>query len=169
MENIDIKQQILPLFLLVVVLLQIELSLQNIILAAFPLIMISAAIHLKNKILGIIGIALFYIVSISQISISSIDDFLVLTLEILLLFIPSVLLLNQILQMENEEIFYIPKDKKPILISLAILITIVILFYILATISWDAFLLSSESIGGQILLLSGITVVICTPFLLSKK
>ena len=165
MKQIDIKQHLLPLYLIVVILIQIELTVQNILLSCSPLIIISISIYLRNKLIGIVGIFLFYTVSLSQILITNMEDFQFVFLELVFLVLPSIILLNLVLQLGNKEVFYLSEHKKPLIIAASILITITVIFYLLTIVLWEGFLLSPKSIDGQILLLMAITLVCTTPFL----
>ena len=169
MKTINIRLQILPLYLIVVLLLQLELTVLNILLTCIPLLIISISIYLKDKKLGILGIFLFYTVALSQVVIPNTEDFLFIFLELVALLLPSIILLNIILQLENQEIFYLSKKKKPLLIAASLLIVILVVFYILAVLPWEGILFSPESIEGQIFLLIAVSLVCCTPFILAKN
>ena len=114
MKPVDMKQHILPLYLIIVILLQIELTVQNIIISCFPLLIISISIHLRNKNLGIVGMFLFYTVSLSQILAPNMEDFLFLFLEMFFLVFPSIILLSMLLQLDNTISFYVSEQKKPL-------------------------------------------------------
>ena len=170
MNKFDIKQYILPLYLIIVVLIQLELLVQNVLIAIFPIILIIFSIYQKNKKLGITGMFLFYTVSLSMIFVTTRDNYILVFLEMIFLILPSMILLDQILQIENRQTFIFSNKKKPLLAALLLFILIFGVFYFVSTMYMEGFLLSSESISGQIILLAGLTIVCCSPILiLSKK
>lgn len=164
----EMKKHMLPLYLIVVLLLQVDLTMQNMLLGCIPLLIISLSFHLRNRTLGIAGIFFFYSGSIPLIVVSRIDDVQILFLEMLLVILPSIIVLSMILQLENTELFLLPA-KKPLLLSLVLFIGVCIIFYLTILFPFQEYLVSSQSIEGQILLLAGVTIICCTPFLLPKK
>ena len=169
MEKIDFKQYIIPIYLAVVVLLQLKLNVQNVLLVILPIILIILAINLRNKKIGISGIFLFYILSLSPIMISNIENYFRVFLEIFFLVIPSILLLSQILQLENKKIVFFSTNKKPFIITVALFIIILSVFYFLSIATFEGFFLATESTSGQVLLLAGLSIVSCVPFLVIQK
>ena len=137
-------------------------------LGCIPLLMISLSLHLRNKKLGMASIFFFYSVSVPLIVVSRIDDFQILFLEMLLIILPSIVVLHMILQLENTGTFHLPK-KRPLLVSLVLLTVVFSIFSLAILFSVQGYLVSSQSIEGQILLLAGITTLCCTPFLISRK
>jgi hypothetical protein len=167
-NKFEIKKHILPLYLIAVLLLQINSTIQNILLGCIPLLMISLSLYLRNKKLGIVSIFFFYSVSVPLIVVSRIDDFQILFLELLLVILPSIVLLHMILHLENKDTFHLPA-KRPLLVSLVLLTVVFIIFSLAILLSFQGYLVSSQSIEGQILLLAGITTLCCAPFLISRK
>jgi len=165
----DIKYYILPLYLTVVVLLQIELIIQNILLAVIPIIVIIFSIYLKNKKIGITGLFLFYTVSLSLIIVKTMDNYVLVFLQLIFLILPSIILLNQILQIQNKQIFIISNKKKPIAAAITSFILIFGVFYYITISHMEGLLLSTESISGQIILLAGLSIVCCGPLLIFSK
>lgn len=169
MNNFDIKQYLLPIYLAVVVFLQLELTVQNVLLVGLPIILIMISIYLKNKKLGISCMFLFYILSLSHIMISNLENYFLVFLELFFLILPSIILLNQILQMENKQVSFFSPRKKPLIIAVCLFVIITGVFYFLSIVIWEGFLLSSESTSGQILLLTGLSIVCCAPLLTFSK
>ncbi|MCJ7698569.1 MAG: hypothetical protein MUO73_09615 [Thermoplasmata archaeon] len=167
-SKFEIKKHILPLYLIVVLLLQVDLTIQNILLGCIPLLMISLSLHLQNKKLGIMSIFFFYSASVPLIVVSRIDDFQILFLEMLLVILPSIVVLYMILHVENKDTFHLPA-KRPLLVSLVLLTVVFIIFSLAILFSFQGYFVSSQSIEGQILLLAEITTLCCTPFLISRK
>ena len=164
-----IKLQLPLIYLAIVLFLQIELTIQTVLLASIPLIALSISIYLKNTKLGLLGMFFFYIVSISQIVIPNMEDFVFVLIEIILLVLPSIIVLSIIFQLKNQEIFYPSKTKKPLLIAALLLITIIGIFYLLTFFFGSEFLFTKESVEGQILILTAISIACCTPFLVGKN
>ena len=169
MKKIDIKQYILPIYLTIVILLQSKLSTLNVLLTVFPISVIILSIYQKNKKIGIAGMFLFYILSMSIIIVNSIEEYFIVFLKIILLIIPSIILLNQILQIENKQIFILSNKGKPIVAAILLFTTIFGFFYFISSGYMEGFLLSTDSISGQIILLGGLTIVCCGPLLIWSK
>ena len=174
MSKIDIKQHIIPAYLAIVLLLQIKTDVlfgsavvNTALLALAPLLIISISIHLKNRNLGMLGIFFFYIVSLPQLLITTMEDFLVIFLELFLLLIPSIMLVSQILQLGNKETsWFILEKKKPFILASLLVVIMLFVFYLLTVLFGEGLLLSMENVEGQIFLLAAITLTICTPLLL---
>jgi hypothetical protein len=167
MTAIDtMKNLLLPLYLLCIVLLQIDLTVQNILLGCLPLVVILIAIYLKNKPLGFIGFVCFYMISISVIMVPSFNDFFRLALNLIFLLLPSLMLLSSILQLGQKKIPYHAIQKKPLLIAASLLIAILTIFFLILFIVLGDYLHFAQLTESEILILAGITLIICTPFLL---
>lgn len=174
MSKIDIKQHIIPAYLAIVLLLQIKTDVlfgsavvNTVLLALAPLLIISISIHLKNRNLGMLGIFFFYLVSLPQLVVTTMEDFLVIFLELFLLLIPSIMLVSQILQLGNKETsWFILEKKKPFILASLLVVIILFVFYFLTVLFGGGLLLSMENIECQIFLLAAITLTICTPLLL---
>ena len=69
MKPFDIKQQFIPLYLLVILLLQSELTFLTLVMVSVPIIVIMASIHVRQKNLAFLGLFLLCLVSLSLISI----------------------------------------------------------------------------------------------------
>ena len=169
MEKIDIKQYIIPLYLAVVVLLQLKPNVQNVLLVILPIILILLAINFRNKKIGISSIFLFYILSLSPIMISNMENYFLVFLEMFFLLIPSILLLSQILQLENKKVVFFSTNKKPFIIAVSLFVIILSVFYFLSIATLEGFLLATESTSGLVLLLAGLSIVCCVPFLVIQK
>ena len=169
MSRIDIKQHIFPIYFIIAIFLQIELTIQNILLVCIPILIVSFSIYLKNKKLGLICTFLFYTVSLPQIFLSTMEDVFLVFIEIIFLVLPSIYLLSWILQLENPEIFYLPVEKKPLLVAIALIIVIMTIFYLFTIVTWEGFLFSSESIQGQTIMLTALSLIVCTPLLFIQK
>ena len=169
MNSFDIKKQILPIYLLIMTLLQVEPTYQNIFLASLPLIIVSISIHIQKKKIGILGIFLYLLTLTALIKLPNMSDFRIVFLELFFLVLPSIFLLSLILQLENKQMFYLPEKKKPLVIAASLLTIIIFVFYLSSTILWGGFLLYSESTEGQILFLAAITIISTLPFLFAKN
>lgn len=168
MNRIDIKQHIIPIYLAIILLIMAQDTPIAILCVLTPLLIISTAIHFKNKTIGILGIFFLYLFALPQVMVSSMDDIILVPVVILSLCLPSIILVNQILQDQNTEIAYrvLSKRKKPALISFGSALLLLVLFYGITLVFGDRLLLSTESIQGQVLLLTGLSLFILTPLLL---
>ena len=97
------------------------------------------------------------------------ENYFLVFLEIFFLVIPSILLLSQILQLENKKVVFFSTNKKPFIIAASLFIIILSIFYFLSIATLEGFLLATESTSGQVLLLTGISIVCCVPFLVIQK
>ena len=166
MKNRELLGYLLPIYLAVIILIQIKISTINIALALAPTILLMISIYYKNKKLGLISFIFFLASSIYLIKIQNMNDYFLVFLEIIFLVIPSVfLLLNQILQLENKKKIILTFNRKAIITSIIPIILIFTVFYVLSFYSFEGFLLSTDSISGQILILSGLASIICIPLI----
>jgi hypothetical protein len=135
------------------------------------LLIISLAIHFKQKIIGIIGIFLFCIISIPQYIISTFDDPFKVYSIIFLIVLPTILLLSQILRKHDiKEIYWEIKNRKtPIILSIGTGILVLALLYFIAIFFGNRIMFSNEYIQGQILLITGLSLLIFTPILIRQK
>jgi len=174
MSKIDIKQHIIPVYLSIVLLIQIKTdvslglaTVNTVLIVLIPILVISISIHLKNRNLGMIGLFLFYILSLSQLLINTMGDFIIIILEMFLLLIPSIVLVSQILRLGNKEvIWFILEKKKPFILSTLLLVIILFVFYLLTILFGEGLIMSIENVESQVFLLAAITLTICTPLLL---
>ena len=174
MSKIDIKQHIIPVYLVIALLIQIKTdvslgltTINTVLIVLIPILVISISIHLKNRNLGMIGLFLFYILSLPQLLVNTMEDFLVIILEMFLLLIPSIMLVSQILRLGNKEaIWFILEKKKPFILSALLLVIILFVFYLLTILFGEGLILSIENVESQVFLLVAITLTICTPLLL---
>jgi len=171
MKKIKIKQHIITIYLAIILLILTPLYPIVILLIVLPLIVISLAIHFKKKTIGIIGIFLFYLLSIPQYSIPTIDDPLKVYTMIFLIILPSILLLYQILKQHDiKEVWLELKNRRtPIILSIGTGILIITLIYIISIFFGNRLIFSSEYIQGQILLLTGLSILLFTPILIRQK
>ena len=171
MNRINIKQHIIPIYLAIILLIMAPNTPIAILCVLTPLLIISTAIHFKNKTIGILGIFLLYLFALPQVMVSSMDDIILVLIFMSSLLLPSIILVSQILQDQNAELAYrvLSKRKKPVLISFGYTLLILVLFYGIALVFGDRLLLSTESIQGQVLLLAGLSLFTLTPLLLKTS
>jgi hypothetical protein len=166
MNTLKIYQHLLLIILAIVLLLQIPLQILPIFCILLPLLLISISIHLKNTKLGLVGIGLFTLLAIPQLTLQTMDDFLIIVLESTFLLLPTILLISQILQLDNKQrTLFSTEKKKPVLLAIVVLILILCLFYAVAILFQNGYLLSSASTEGQILLLCALAIITCIPFI----
>jgi len=174
MSKVDIKQHTIPVYLAIVLLIQIKTdvslglaTVNTVLMVLVPILIISISIHLKNRNLGMIGLFFFYILSLPQLLVNTMEDFLVIILEVFLLLIPSIMLVSQILRLGNKEtIWFILEKKKPFILSALLVVIILFVFYLLAVLFGAGLILSIENVESQVFLLAAITLTICAPLLL---
>jgi hypothetical protein len=171
MKKIQINQHIIPIYLAIVLLVLTPLNPIVILSIIVPLLIISLAIHFKQKTLGIIGIFIFCIISIPQYIISTVDDPFKLYSIVFLIVFPTILLLSQILRKHDIKDIYleIKNRKTPIILSIGTGILVLALLYFIAIFFGNRIMFSSEYVQGQILLLTGLSLLIFTPLLVRQK
>ena len=169
MKKIKITNYLIPIYLAIIILIQINLTISNTIIVIIPILIISISIYLKNKQIGILGIFLFYTLSIYQISINTIESYYEIIFQILFLVLPSILLIGQILQIESLEKIIFKPQLKPLVLSFALFSIIIIITYVVCTLLWDGFLISAENLEGQIFVLAAVSIICCLPFLVIQK
>lgn len=159
-EELEFKKYLLPSYLLVVLMLQVNLEIFAIIAVVLPILIIVFGIYKQSKPLGILGMFLFYTISFSTVTVSHAGEPVFLALEIVFLLLPSLWLLNQILKTNLDTEDYgdnLGVNKKPLFLSISTFFIITFVFYGIIEFGWEGYLLSSESISGQILLLFGLS------------
>jgi hypothetical protein len=167
MNRVDITQQLLPMYLAVVMLLLIPLQVLSVLAILVPLILISFGLYRKNKNVGIAGMVVFALLSFTQIVLLLMDDIVRVFLLVFFVVLPSVLLLGQVLQMENIQTLWFPTEKKkPLMITGVLLIFIFIVFYVATMMLQGVFLFSTTTTSGQLFLLAAISIILCVPVLL---
>jgi hypothetical protein len=119
--------------------------------------------------MGMFGLFLFFTLSLSTIVINDIEDYFLIFLELFFLILPSILLISQILQIENEKWFILQPEKKSLILSLSLFILILAIFYLIIVILWDGFLISIDNIEAQILVLIAISCSCCLPLILKQS
>ena len=169
MKTFDIVKYIMPIYLLVVLLIQINLSIRNVMFVCLPILIIVTSIYFKNKKVGLFGIFLFYMLSFSTVVISDIEQYFQITLQIIFLIVPSLILLGQILGINNEKEIILKPTFKPSIISIVVFFIIIIICYIFCIFLWDGFLLFQENIEAQLLTLTALSIIFCLPFLITQK
>jgi len=171
MKKVQINQHIIPIYLAIILLIITPLDPIVILFIVLPLLVVSLAIHFKQKTIGIIGIFLFYLLSIPQYSIPTVDDPLKVYTMVFLVLLPSVLLLSQILRQHDvrEVLWELKNRKKPIILSIGTGVLVLTLLYFIAIFFGNNIMFSSEYIQGQILLLTGLSLLLFTPILVRQK
>ncbi len=160
---------ILLSYLFVVLLVQIELSIQNIILAVIPFILLLFGLVRRKKYLGITGMFLFYLIALLQLRTFTINENLLLILELVFFIIPSILLLHFILQLDHTKFILMMGGTKPLLIAVFLVVLISGVFILIVLVFPGNLILLVESTQQQIILLGILTLICGTPLLVSKK
>ena len=171
MKPIQLRQHILPIYLAVILLVITSLEAIVILNIVIPLLIISIGIHINHKTIGIIGIFLFYLLSIPQYQITTIDDPLRIYGMVFLILLPSILLLSQILRQQYiiEIMQVFNTRKKPILLSIFSGIFVLFLFYIFPLFIGGEIFFSNHLINNQIMLFAGLSLLLFTPMLIKQK
>lgn len=158
-------QVVLPLYLAAAVMVQTEMTVKNSVIVLLPAVVMVVALVKKERWLGMAGFALFGFFALPLIQLSSLLDPHAI-LEITFVVLPSILLLSQMLTVETEEM--LPPLQLPSL--LPVIFLVLVMGSVLYTMAWftpfgPAIFYTSH---GQVLMLSFLAIVLCTPFLLSS-
>ncbi|HWR26942.1 MAG TPA: hypothetical protein VN377_00740 [Candidatus Thermoplasmatota archaeon] len=156
-------------YLFVVLLLQIEMTLQNIVLASVPFIVLLIGLVRRKKYLGMTGMFLFYLIALLQLRMFTINENILLILELVFFIIPSLLLLQIILQLDHTELVFKIGGTRPLLIAGILIVLISGVFILLVSIFPDNLVLLVESTQQQIIFLGVLTLICGTPLLMRKK
>jgi hypothetical protein len=112
---------------------------------------------------------LFYTFSVSTIVISDIENYFQIILTVLLIILPSLLLIVQAFNFDNKAWYIFDVEKKSLIISLILFISIFLVFYLFVILLLDGVLLSIDNIEAQILIFIAISCSICLPLILGQK
>lgn len=167
MNKLNLIDYIIPAYLAIVLFIQINLTIINVIFVSLPIFVILISIYLKNKKIGVIGLFLFYILSLSTVVISNISDYFQIIMQIIFLILPSIILIGQILEIENEKQF--KPALKPFILSILLFLIVLIVFYLICLFLLDGLLISQHYIEAQILILTALSIICCLPFLITQK
>lgn len=170
MKSFDIKKHFLPIYLGVILLIIVTPSVWSYLQIIIPLFIISIGIHFEEKKVGFLGMILFYLFTVSQITIDSIErigDLLIFSFAVL---VPSILLLSQLLQEASTgqflEILY--QRKMQIAGTLIVAFCFLSAVYLIAQFIGGGLLFHSDAVQEQILLIAGISFLLFTPLLLKN-
>ena len=167
MNRVEITQQLLPIYLVVVLLLQIPLQTLSVLAVLVPLAVVSFGLYRKKRSIGSIGMVGYILISLPQLTLLFMDDFVRVFLLVFFVGLPSILLLSKMLQVEHTKTFWFPAEKKkPLVIALVLLALIFIVFYGAAVLLQGDFLFSTTTSSGQVFLLTAISILLCVPLLL---
>ena len=132
-----------------------------------PLLLVSLGIHFKERSASMIGLILFYLLGLSQLTIDTIQHIeYILFLSLLVLF-PSILLLISILdERYGQDLLkdLLQRKKRVIVVSL-IFLCFVFLMYGFMQIGSGLLSLSTQ-VQAQVLIIAGVSLLLFTPFLL---
>ena len=169
--QIDIKQYGLPLYLAIVLLILIPLTFWLILLILTPLLLIAFSIYYQNEDVALISFSVFFLFSLSQIKIESIEQITHLFGYSIFLLLPSMLLLSQLLKQTRIEqtMQSILDHPKAFTLSAFIGLCFLLLIYLIPFFVGNGLLFTRESVQEQIILITGISLIVFTPFLLKRS
>jgi len=169
MKPPNIKEHLLTIYLTIILVLITPNNALILATILLPIGLISLGIYLKNSNIGIIGIGLFYLITLQNIQIISMENITEIILFLLILIIPSLILLSYILQLSHpSHLIFLSNQKKPITISLILGIGIIISFYLLALLTPSNSILAQDTIEIQILILAALSSCFCIPLIIKS-
>jgi len=170
MQPFELRNYILPMYLGSVLLLITPLTTTTVLCIVLPLVLTALSFSYHKKNVGILGMALFYLISLPQYLINSIDTPFRMYLLIFLVIVPSLFLLYQVLT--NRQINHIFSElfqqKKAVFFTIVTAALTFISVYLISLFIGSATLFNKENIQGQILLLGAVSFLIYTPLLLRR-
>lgn len=169
--QIDIKQYGLPLYLGIVLLILIPLTFWSILLSILPLLFIALSIYYQKEDVALISFSVFFLFSLTQLKIESIEQITHLFGYSIFLLLPSMLLLSQLLKQTRVEqtMQSILDHPKAFAVSTCIGLCFLLLIYLIPFFVGNGLLFNRESVQEQIILITGISLIVFTPFLLKKS
>lgn len=169
MNPLNIKEHLLTIYLTIILLLITPNNALTIASILIPIGLISLGIYLKNSYIGIIGIGLFYLITLQNLQITSMENITEIILYLLILIIPSLILLSYILQLSHpSHLIFLSNQKKPIIVTLILGICIIIGFYVLAILTPSSSILAPDTIEIQILILAALSSFFCIPLIIKS-
>ena len=167
MKNFNIKEHLLTIYLTIILLLITPNNALTIVSILIPIGLISLGIYLKNSYVGIIGIGLFYLITLQNLQIISMENITEIILYLLILIIPSLILLSYILQLSHPSyLIFLSNQKKPIILSTILGISIITGFYLLALLTPSSSILAPDTIEIQILIIAALSSIFCIPMII---
>jgi len=169
--QLDIKQYMLPLYLGIVLLILIPLTFWSILISILPLLFIALCIYYQKEDLALISFSVFFLFSLTQLRIESIEQITQLFGYSIFLLLPSLLLLSQLLKQTRIEqtIQSILDHPKAFAVNACIALCFLLLIYLIPFFVGNGLLFNRESVQEQIILISGISLLVFTPFLLKRS
>jgi hypothetical protein len=167
MNPLNIKEHLLTIYLAIPPILLTPSTLPVFASILIPLGIISLGIYLKKTYIGIIGIGLFYLITLQNLQITSMENITEIVLYLLLIIIPSLILLSYILQLSHpSHLIFLSNQKKPIISSIILGISIITGFYILALLIPNISILAPDTIEIQILIIAALSSIFCIPMII---
>jgi len=169
--QLDIKQYVLPLYLGIVLLILIPLTFWSILISILPLLFIALSIYYQKEDLALISFSVFFLFSLTQLRIESIEQITQLFGYSIFLLLPSLLLLSQLLKQTRIEqtIQSMLDHPKAFAVNACIALCFLLLIYLIPFFVGNGLLFNRESVQEQIILIIGISIIVFTPFLLKRS
>jgi hypothetical protein len=162
-----LKEHLIIIYLASILIILLPPTAIKIATILIPLLIISLGIHLKHSFISILGLSIFYLISLQHIIIASMEDITQLLLFLILISVPSLFLLSYILQLSHShQIIFTTKEKKPLSITIILALFILITFYLIALFTPSSSILSAETIEVQILIIAALSIFTCLPLLI---
>jgi len=169
--QLDIKQYVLPLYLGIVLLILIPLTFWSILISILPLLFIALSIYYQKEDLALISFSVFFLFSLTQLRIESIEQITQLFGYSIFLLLPSLLLLSQLLKQTRIEqtIQSMLDHPKAFAVNACTALCFLLLIYLIPFFVGNGLLFNRESVQEQIILIIGISIIVFTPFLLKRS
>ncbi|MBU0497211.1 MAG: hypothetical protein KKC68_01135 [Candidatus Thermoplasmatota archaeon] len=170
MNLFQIKEHLLTIYLGAVMLILSPPTLLNISFILIPLLIISSGIYLKKTVPCLMGLSLFYLISIQTLSISSMENIAQVLLYLLIISTPSLVLLSHILQLHHpSRIIFTSGSKKPLFLSITCVIVIMVVFYLITLLMPNSSLLAPDTLEVQVLILAALSIFVTMPLLIKYE
>jgi hypothetical protein len=146
----------------------IPLTLPMFLAIVFTVFLMVLGIFKASQILSLFGLCCYYLTTIYLLPMITFDDPFSVYVQVPLFVVPSIIFLNQILQLSDTstDLSYKKLNWAPLLFSISLFLIVIILFLMIGYfIGHDSFF-STESMQAQILLLTAFSMLVLIPFLL---
>ena len=170
MKPESVTSIILSLYLLIITIILLGVTTQNVVLIGIPLGIIIIGILFHHQWISLAGLFGYYGALTALLLITTIDQLFASFFIIFAILIPSMILLSSLLQLHRQQPQLFSIHKKALLAYIILQLVIISFVFLLSQHLWGGVLLSEDLLHGQLMLLAALTLVCTTPiFLWTKK
>jgi len=153
------------IYLGIALIVQLNLTIETLLVVLIPLLLMGIGVYLHQTLVSMIGCTSWFLLALPQLMIATMDNLFVITLEIIVLLVPTLFLLSLLSHTHNQITSDIIR-KKPVILTIVIFLLFLSVFYIASTLIGQSLILDEDNTSLQILFLGGLTLVFMTPVFL---